>query len=231
MTFDPMSVGVTCVTLPKDHCVQVPQKYIRVCGYSDPFSKNLNQTSLNPRWPLTPCLLRSHMWLYPRIIVSKSHGNTSMYVDTVINFAKSYILQTYYVQNEWSQSLTEHSSGEAINFSNWAFQIVQKSTILTTTCRVQITLSFDEIHYLGWVSLFGLLSSSKWVNFITAYDCLNPAYRYECDCTIRKAQFDKVCSFQEWNTNMGTWHKALVKCQNRSTYFFTLSKNHTAVLM
>ena len=24
MTFDPMSVEVTCVTLPKDHCVQVP---------------------------------------------------------------------------------------------------------------------------------------------------------------------------------------------------------------
>ena len=43
------------------------------------FSKNLNQRSLTPRWPLTPCLLRSHVWLYPRIIVSKSHDNTSMY--------------------------------------------------------------------------------------------------------------------------------------------------------
>ena len=42
------------------------------------FSKNLNQRSLTPRWPLTPCLLRSHVWLYPRIIVSKSHGNTSI---------------------------------------------------------------------------------------------------------------------------------------------------------
>ena len=39
MTFDPMSVEVTCVALPKDHCVQVPQKYIKVCGYSDPFLK------------------------------------------------------------------------------------------------------------------------------------------------------------------------------------------------
>ena len=27
------------------------------------FSKNLNQRSLTPRWPLTPCLLRSHVWL------------------------------------------------------------------------------------------------------------------------------------------------------------------------
>ena len=84
------------------------------------FSKNLNQRSLTPRWPLTPCLLRSHVWLYPRIIVSKSHGNTSMYVDTVINFANyhihtytyihtTYILRTYYVQNEWSHSLLLNS--------------------------------------------------------------------------------------------------------------------------
>ena len=81
-------VEVTCVTLPKDHCVQVPWKYIKVCGYSDPFCKNLNQRSMTPIWPLTPHLLRSHVWLYPRIIVSKSHGNTSMYADTVINFTK-----------------------------------------------------------------------------------------------------------------------------------------------
>ena len=40
MTFDPTSVEVTCVTLPKDHCVQVPWKYINVCGYSDQFCKN-----------------------------------------------------------------------------------------------------------------------------------------------------------------------------------------------
>ena len=42
------------------------------------FSKNLNQRSLTPRWPLTPCLLRSHVWLYPRIIVSKSHDDTCL---------------------------------------------------------------------------------------------------------------------------------------------------------
>ena len=140
MTFDPTSVEVTCVTLPKDHFVQVPWKYIKVCGYSDPFGKtwtkgqwplddlwphicwglmcdstqgslcpspmkihqsmwiqwpflqkkNLNQRSLTPRWPLTPNLLRSHVWLYPRIIVSKSHENTSKYVDTVNLLAKTW---------------------------------------------------------------------------------------------------------------------------------------------
>ena len=51
--------------------------------------KNLNQRSLTPRWPLTPHLLRSHVWLYLRIIVSKSHENTSKYVDTVNLFAKN----------------------------------------------------------------------------------------------------------------------------------------------
>ena len=118
MTFDPTSVEVLCVTLPKDHCVQVPWIYIKVCGYSDIFAKKLNQRLLTLRWPLTPHLLRSHVWLYPRIIVSKSHGNTSMYVDTVINFAKilqittyihilhtTFIIHTYYIQNQWSHSL------------------------------------------------------------------------------------------------------------------------------
>ena len=76
------------------------------------FSKNLNQRSLTPTWPLTRCLLRSHVWLYPRIIVSKSHDNTSMYVDTVINFANyhthTYILHTTYRMSDhivsyWTQ--------------------------------------------------------------------------------------------------------------------------------
>ena len=83
------------------------------------FPKNLNQRSLTPTWPLTQCLLKSHVWLYPRIIVSKSHDNTSMYVDTVINLANyhihtyyihPYILHTTYcVQNEWSHSLLLNS--------------------------------------------------------------------------------------------------------------------------
>ena len=66
----------------------VAWEYIKVCGYSDRFCKNLNQRSLTPRWPLTQNLLRSYVWLYPRIIVSKSHENTSKYVDTVTFFAK-----------------------------------------------------------------------------------------------------------------------------------------------
>ena len=102
MTFDPTSVEVTCVTLPKDHCVQVPWKYIKVCGYSDLFcKKNLNQRSLTPRWPLTPHLLRSHVWLYPRIILSKSHENTSKYVDIVNLFAKTWTKGHWPLDDLW----------------------------------------------------------------------------------------------------------------------------------
>ena len=54
MTFDPMSVEVTCVTLPKDHCVQVPWQYINVCGYSDQFCKI----------PHTPLLVKRVNWGY-----------------------------------------------------------------------------------------------------------------------------------------------------------------------
>ena len=49
MTVDPKSVEVTCVTIPKDHCVQVPPKiYQSMCGYSDPFSKTWSKG----HWPL-----------------------------------------------------------------------------------------------------------------------------------------------------------------------------------
>ena len=62
---------------------------------------------VSPRWPLTSSLLRSHVWLYPRFIMSKSHENTSKYVDTVINFAKiphtTYILRTYYIRGSFSK--------------------------------------------------------------------------------------------------------------------------------
>ena len=65
-------------------------EYIEVCGYSDRFCNNLNQRSLTPRWLLTPHLLRPYVRLYPRINVSKSHENTSKYVDTVTFFAKTW---------------------------------------------------------------------------------------------------------------------------------------------
>ena len=163
MTFDPTSVEVTCVTLPKDQCVQVPWEYINVCGYSDQFcklptkghwpldnlwphiclglmcdstqgslcpspmkihqsmwiqwlfvqKKNLNQRSLTPRWPLTPHLLRSYVWLYPRIIVSKSHENTSKYVDTVNLLAKTWTIGRWPLDDLWPHICWGHMCDSA----------------------------------------------------------------------------------------------------------------------
>ena len=51
MTFDPTSVKVICATLPKDHCVKRPWKYINECGYIDHFSKTLTIRSMTPNDP------------------------------------------------------------------------------------------------------------------------------------------------------------------------------------
>ena len=85
-----LTASQTIVQMLKCITTSLAWTYIKVCGYSDSFCKNLNQRSLTPRWPLTPHLLRSYVWLYRRITVSKSHENTSKYVDTVTFFAKTW---------------------------------------------------------------------------------------------------------------------------------------------
>ena len=60
-------------------------KYVDTVTISE---KHKAKRSMTPTWPLTPLLLRSHVWLYPRNNVSKYHGNTSKYVDTVTIFEK-----------------------------------------------------------------------------------------------------------------------------------------------
>ena len=72
------------------------------------FFKNLNQRSLTPRWPLTPSLLRSHVWLYPRIILSKSHENTSKYVVTVTLFSKTWTKGHWPLDDLWPQVCWGH---------------------------------------------------------------------------------------------------------------------------
>ena len=87
MTFDPKSVEVTCVTLPK----VVSKSHENTSKYVDTVTL-LSKTWTKGHWPLDdlwpPHSLTSHVWLYPRIIVSKSHENTSKYVDTVTFFQK-----------------------------------------------------------------------------------------------------------------------------------------------
>ena len=142
MTFDPTSVEVLCVTLPKDHCVQVPWKYIKVCGYSDLFckKKNLNQRSLTPRWPLTPHLLRSHVWLYPRIIVSKSHENTSKYVDTVNLFAKTWTKGHWPLDDLWPHICWGHM---------WLYpRIIVSKSHGNTSMYVDRVINFSKIYHI-----------------------------------------------------------------------------------
>ena len=75
--------GLKCNSTQGSLCLN-PMKIHQSMWIQWPFlQKNLNQRSLTPRWPLTPHLLRSQVWVYPRIIVAKSHENTSKYVDTV----------------------------------------------------------------------------------------------------------------------------------------------------
>ena len=83
------------------------------------FFKNFNQRSLTPRWPLTPHLMTprlpltpllftSHVWLYPRIIVSKSHENMSKYVDTVTFSSKTWTKGHWLLNNLWPQVCWGH---------------------------------------------------------------------------------------------------------------------------
>ena len=107
MTFDPTSVEVLCVTLPKDHCVQVPWKYIKVCGYSDLFcKKNLNQRSLTPRWPLTPTSVEVTCVTLPKdhcVQVPWEYINVCGYSDQFCKLPHTYttyILRTTYKMSD-----------------------------------------------------------------------------------------------------------------------------------
>ena len=94
--------GLMCDSTQGSLCPS-PMKIHQSMWIQWPFlqKKNLNQRSLTPRWPLTPHLLRSHVWLYPRIIVSKSHENTSKYVDTVNLFAKTWTKGHWPLDDLW----------------------------------------------------------------------------------------------------------------------------------
>ena len=134
------------------------------------FPKNLNQRSMTPRWPLTPCLLRSHVWLYPRIIVSKSHDNTSMYVDTVINFAK------YHIHTHTTYRMSDHIVSYWTQFrrDKNSVQARQKCDALWQRPRDYSSIGFsDETWYCNCTIMINLSSVTKccafWINYPTNY--------------------------------------------------------------
>ena len=95
MIFDPTSVEVTCVTLPKDHCVQVPWKYINV----DTVTLSA-KTWTKGHWPLDdlwPHICWGHMCDSTQgSLCSSPMGNINVcgYSD---QFWKYHIHTTYYI--------------------------------------------------------------------------------------------------------------------------------------
>ena len=80
MTSDPSFVDVLCVSLPN---IIVSMSQAKTLKYMDTATKKTITTrSMIPRWPLIPNQLRSHVQLYPRIIVSNSCKNASNHVGT-----------------------------------------------------------------------------------------------------------------------------------------------------
>ena len=63
---------------------------------------------MNLRWSLNPLLLRSHVWLNPRIILSKTHEIMSKYVDTVTFFSKTWTKGHWPLDDLWPQVCWGH---------------------------------------------------------------------------------------------------------------------------
>ena len=102
MTFDPISVEVTCVTQPKDHFYLSPIKICWSMWICDPFFPQKLEPKVNDqKVTFDPSLLRSHVWLYPRIIMSKSLENTSKYADTVTLFSKTWTKGHWPLDDLW----------------------------------------------------------------------------------------------------------------------------------
>ena len=133
MTSIPTSLKVTCATLPQDYCV-----CMWICDYFAKFLTKRSMTQMNPRWPLSQLLLRSHVQLYHRIIVSNSHKNTSKHVDTVTFFSKTLTKGQWPLDDIWLHFYWGHvcdstqESLEYINVCGYSNQFCKTYHILHT---------------------------------------------------------------------------------------------------
>ena len=109
------------LTPKKGHCIHILWCIFVKVRHNDPWVEShmwpqqtwgqrssWGQRSLTPRWPLTPSLLRSHVWFYPRIIVSNFDENTSKYVDTVTLFSKTWTKGHWPLDDIWPQDCWGH---------------------------------------------------------------------------------------------------------------------------
>ena len=72
-----------------------------VMGGDPFFSKTWTKGHWPPRWPLTSGLLTSHVWLYPRIIMSKSHENTKVCGYSLPFFSKTWTKGHWPLDDLW----------------------------------------------------------------------------------------------------------------------------------
>ena len=112
MTFDPTSVEVTYVTLPKDHFIQVPWKYVKVCGYSDPFFQKLEPKVMEHLDDLWPQVCWGHMCdaTQESLCPSPMGIHQCMWIQWSIlqNSTHIYIHTTYYIRTTYTMS--DHNS-------------------------------------------------------------------------------------------------------------------------
>ena len=189
MTFDPTSVYVWCyprIIVSKSH--ENTSKYVDTVTFFVK-KKPLNQRSLTPRWPLTPHLLKSYVWLYPRITVSKSHENTSKYVDTVNLFAKTWTKGHWPLDDLWPHICWGHMCDfpkdhcvqvpwEYINVCGYSDQFCK---LPHTYIHKLHTTYYETQHDRRWMSykdyielaqfLRGPLSTSAWGHSVSFSCC------------------------------------------------------------
>ena len=109
MTFDPTSIEVTCVTLPKDHFLKVPWKYVKVCGYSDPFFfQKLEPKVIDPRCVTLP---KDHC-----VQVLWKNINVCGYSDQFCKIPHTYYAHTTYILCTYYICTTYRISDHIVSF-------------------------------------------------------------------------------------------------------------------
>ena len=168
MTFDPMSVEVTCVTLPKDHCVQVPWQYINVCGYSDQFCKI----------PHTYYILHTY-YIHTTYILHTYYVHTT------------YILRTYYVQNEWSHRLLLNSVQARQKCHNarhdWRKGRLRSRWIDQTRSAMGPSLStwlLCSCWISSWRHIYEVTSCQPWEELIPTNHCSSDSRSFAEEATV-----------------------------------------------
>ena len=122
MIFDPTSVEVTSVTLPKDHFIQVPWKYVNVCEYSDLFPKIWTK-GLGPLDDLWPQVCWGHMCDATQGFLCPSPMGIHQCMWISDQFCKiAHTYTTYYVHTTYTMSDHKNSKGVVI----WASGLAQR---------------------------------------------------------------------------------------------------------